>query len=98
MALTTSLPPRVGLGFDGCFGGRALGRRACGDDDGTGAEIHEVNSGGKTNAARGTGYEDLLALEGAGWWERLKGEFVTIDEFWEAEHLDAEFGVALEWR
>lgn len=87
---------RVGLGFDGCFGGSTLGRRACGDDDGTGAEVDEVNSGGKTNAARGTGDEDFLALEGTGWWERLKGEFVTKDELWEAEHLEAEFGVALE--
>lgn len=86
----------VGLGFYGCFGGSALGGRACGDDDGRGAEAHEVNSGGKTNATRGTGDEDFLALEGTGWWERLKGEFVAIDELWEAEHLEAEFGVTLE--
>ncbi len=55
-----------------------------------------MNSGGKTDTARGTGDEEFLALEGTGCWERLKGEFVTEDELWEAEHPEAEFGVALE--
>lgn len=98
MTLTTSLPTMLVWASMDAFGGTTLGSRVCSGDHGTGAEVDEVNSSGKSNAARGAGDEDILALGGTRWWEWLEGEFVGEDELREAKHLEVESGGALELR